>query len=79
MAVFGYVTRYESCRLLGQWFIRQRILADGMGDDLLTNVEGDLTGTFGTVPGTDSKGAATYADMANAAGLKGSGPFTGNL
>ena len=54
------------------------ILADGMyGDDLLTNVEGDLTGTFGTVPGTDSKGAATYADMANAAGLKGSGPFTG--
>ena len=54
------------------------ILADGMfGESLLQNVDGDLTGSFGTVPGTDSKGATTYADMAKASGLKAGGPFTG--
>ena len=81
MAVFGYVNQGGPGIMqasLDSGSFDKFILADGMyGDDLLTNVEGDLTGTFGTVPGTDSKGAATYADMANAAGLKGSGPFTG--
>ncbi|MDP7621606.1 MAG: branched-chain amino acid ABC transporter substrate-binding protein, partial [SAR324 cluster bacterium] len=54
------------------------ILADGMfGDSLLKNVDGDLSGTFGTVPGTDSKGAASFAEMAKTAGIKAGGPFTG--
>ena len=54
------------------------ILADGMyGESLLKNVDGDLTGTFGTVPGTDSKGAARFAGMAKSAGIKTGGPYTG--
>jgi branched-chain amino acid transport system substrate-binding protein len=54
------------------------ILADGMfGDSLLKNVDGDLSGTFGTVPGTDSKGSASFAEMAKGAGIKAGGPFTG--
>ena len=54
------------------------ILADGMyGESLLKNVDGDLSGTFGTVPGTDSKGAARFAEMAKSAGIKTGGPYTG--
>jgi len=54
------------------------ILADGMyGESLLKNVDGDLTGTFGTVPGTDSKGAERFKGMAKSAGIKTGGPYTG--
>ncbi len=54
------------------------ILADGMyGESLLKNVDGDLSGTFGTVPGTDSKGAARFSEMAKSAGIKTGGPYTG--
>jgi branched-chain amino acid transport system substrate-binding protein len=81
LAVFGYVDqggRYMIQTSLDSGAFDKFILADGMyGDSLLSNIEGDMTGTFGTVPGTDSQGAATYAEMANKAGLKGNGPFTG--
>ena len=53
------------------------VLPDGMvGDSLVEAIGTDLNGSFGTVPGTDSTGAATFADMAGAAGFK-AGPFTG--
>jgi branched-chain amino acid transport system substrate-binding protein len=48
-----------------------------LGDSLMANVDGDLSGSFGTVPGTDSKGAASFAEMAKTAGIKAGGPFTG--
>ncbi len=81
LAVFGYVDqggRHMIQTSLDQGAFDKFILADGMyGDSLLQNVDGDLSGTFGTVPGTDSKGAATFAEMAKAAGIKAGGPFTG--
>ena len=53
------------------------LLPDGMiGDSLVEAIGADLNGSFGTVPGTDSTGAATFSDMAAAAGFK-AGPFTG--
>ena len=54
------------------------ILADGMyGDALHTNVDGDLTGSFGTVPGTSSNGADIFKKIAADAGLNAGGPYTG--
>ncbi len=51
------------------------VLPDGMiGDSLPAAIGSDLDGSFGTVPGTDSPGAATYGDMATAAGFA-NGPF----
>ena len=47
------------------------------GESLLKHVDGDLTGIFGTVPGTDSKGAESFGRLAKAAGVKVGGPFTG--
>ena len=50
-------------------------LPDGMIGDSLPEAIGDgLNGSMGTVPGTDSPGAAAFTDMAEAAGFK-NGPF----
>ena len=50
-------------------------MPDGMiGDALPAAIGPDLNGSIGTVPGTDSPGAAKFGDMATAAGFK-SGPF----
>ena len=81
LAVFGYVDQGGRNIIQGSidsGAFEKFILADGMyGDSLLKNVDGDLTGTFGTVPGTDSKGADSFAAMAKTAGIKVGGPFTG--
>jgi branched-chain amino acid transport system substrate-binding protein len=81
LAVFGYVDQGGRHIIQGSidaGAFDKFILADGMfGDSLLKNVDGDLSGTFGTVPGTDSKGANSFAAMAKAAGIKVGGPFTG--
>jgi branched-chain amino acid transport system substrate-binding protein len=81
LAVFGYVDQGGRNIIQGSidsGAFDKFILADGMyGDSLLKNVEGDLSGTFGTVPGTDSKGANSFAAMAKDAGIKVGGPFTG--
>ena len=54
------------------------ILADGMfGDSLHTNVDGDLTGSFGTVPGSASNGAELFKKIASGAGINSNGPFIG--
>jgi len=51
-------------------------LSDGMiGDSLPEAIGSDLNGSFGTVPGTDSEGGATFATMAGAAGIN-AGPYT---
>jgi len=51
------------------------VLPDGMiGDSLPMAIGADLNGSFGTVPGTDSPGAAKFGEMAKAAGFK-AGPF----
>ena len=81
LAVFGYVDQGGNHIIqssLDSGAFDKFILADGMyGDALLKNTDGDLSGTFGTVPGTDSKGAASFAEMATGAGIKGGGPYTG--
>jgi len=81
LAVFGYVDQGGRNIIQGSidsGAFEKFILADGMyGDSLLKNVDGDLSGTFGTVPGTDSKGADSFAAMAKTAGIKVGGPFTG--
>ena len=81
LAVFGYVDQGGNHIIQGSidsGAFDKFILADGMfGESLLKNIDGDLSGTFGTVPGTDSKGAASFAKMATSAGIKGGGPFTG--
>jgi len=52
------------------------VLPDGMiGDSLPLAIGKDLNGSFGTVPGTDSPGAAKFGAMAKAAGFK-AGPFS---
>jgi branched-chain amino acid transport system substrate-binding protein len=81
LAVFGYIDQGGNHIIqssLDSGAFDKFILADGMfGDALLKNIDGDLSGTFGTVPGTDSKGAASFAEMATGAGIKGGGPYSG--
>jgi len=81
LAVFGYVDQGGNHIIqssLDSGAFDKFILADGMyGESLLRNIDGNLSGTFGIVPGTDSKGAASFAKMAKAAGIKAGGPYTG--
>ena len=81
LAVFGYLDQGGNHIIQGSidsGAFDKFILADGMfGESLLKNIDGDLSGTFGTVPGTDSKGAASFAKMATSAGIKGGAPYTG--
>ena len=57
------------------------VLSDGMIGSSLTDALGDaIDGTFGTVPGSDSPGAATMTEMAEAAGFSEGGelgPYVG--
>ena len=81
LAVFGYVDqggRYMIQTSLDTGAFDKFILADGMyGDSLLENIDGDLTGTFGSVPGTASNGADIFKKIAADAGLNAGGPYTG--
>ncbi|MEP3231270.1 MAG: ABC transporter substrate-binding protein [Hyphomicrobiales bacterium] len=53
-------------------------LPDGMvGDALPTAIGDDLNGSYGAAPGTDSPGAAKFAEMGKAAGFDGASPFAG--
>lgn len=52
------------------------ILADGMiGQSLIDNIGSGLNGTIGTLPGSESKGAAMFGDVAKAGGLDPDGPY----
>ena len=53
------------------------VLPDGMiGDALPIAIGEGLNGSYGTVPGTDSPGAAKFGEMSTAGGFK-AGPFAG--
>ena len=52
------------------------VLGDGMiGQSLIDNVDGDLTGAIGSLPGSISSGAQLFLNLAAANGLEGDGPF----
>ena len=54
------------------------IVGDGMiGDALIAAIGDDLNGTIGTLPGSESKGASSFLDIAGKAGIKQGGPYTG--
>ena len=52
------------------------VLSDGMiGQSLIDNVDGDLSGSFGTIAGSDSEGAAIFKAVASSNGIPGDGPY----
>ena len=54
------------------------ILSDGMIGDSLTDKFGKaLNKSFGSLPGSTGKGAGVFANVASAAGIDSSGPYTG--
>jgi len=54
------------------------VLPDGMVSESLTDRFGtDIDGSFGQNPGTDSPGAAMFADIAKAEGFDGTSPYAG--
>ncbi|MCV3273888.1 ABC transporter substrate-binding protein [Roseobacter sinensis] len=54
------------------------ILPDGMiGDTLLADLGGQLEGSFGSVPGSESDAASVFDGLAAEAGITGIGPFRG--
>jgi branched-chain amino acid transport system substrate-binding protein len=54
------------------------VLSDGMiGDSLIDAFGKDLNKSFGSLPGSTGKGASLFADVAKAAGIDSSGPYTG--
>ena len=73
LAVFGYVDkggRHIIQESLDSDAFDKFILTDGMyGESLIKHVDGDLTGTFGISPGTDSEKADIFAAMAKSAGI----------
>ncbi|MFP6745118.1 MAG: ABC transporter substrate-binding protein [Alphaproteobacteria bacterium] len=81
LAVFGYLDQGGKGIIqasLDSGAFENFVLADGMiGSSLIDAIGDDLAGTIGTVPGGQSKGASTYADMATKAGIKSDGPYTG--
>ncbi len=78
LVVAGYLDQggrsiVEGALDAGSW--DRFVLPGGMiGDNILT-IGDDLNGSFGQVAGTDSPGAATFAEVAKAAGFDGSAPF----
>jgi branched-chain amino acid transport system substrate-binding protein len=79
LAVLGYVDqggRGIIQNSLDSGAFSRFILADGMiGQSLIDNVDGDLTGSFGTLPGSESDGAKMFVALASANGIPGDGPF----
>jgi len=80
LAVFGYVDQGGKGIIqtsLDTGAFSKFILADGMiGDSLIEAIGADLNGTIGTLPGSDSAGAAKFQEVAKAGGLtKVDGPF----
>ena len=54
------------------------VLSDGMIGDSLTDRFGDsLNKSFGSLPGSMGKGAGLFGEVAKAAGIDSSGPYTG--
>ncbi len=81
VAVFGYLDQGGKGIIqaaLDSGAFERFILADGMiGQSLPDAIGTDLNGSFGTLPGNDSDGAAMFVELAKAAGGDGDGPFRG--
>jgi len=81
LAVFGYLDQGGKGIIQGSLdadAFSSFILADGMiGDSLIEAIGEDLNGTIGTLPGNESEGATKFKEAAEAAGISGDGPFTG--
>jgi len=81
LAVFGYLDQGGKSIIqasLDSGAFDNFVLADGMiGESLTEAIGADLNGAIGTVPGGQTEGAATYAGMAEAAGIKKDGPYVG--
>ncbi|MEO0545408.1 MAG: ABC transporter substrate-binding protein [Pseudomonadota bacterium] len=80
LAVFGYVDQGGRGIIqtsLDTGAFDKFILADGMiGESLIEAIGVDLNGTIGTLPGSDSDGAAKFKEVATAGGLeKNDGPY----
>ncbi|MEL7229401.1 MAG: ABC transporter substrate-binding protein, partial [Pseudomonadota bacterium] len=80
LVVFGYVDQGGKGIIqtsLDTGAFDKFILADGMiGDSLIEAIGKDLEGTIGTLPGSESEGAAKFAEVAKAGGMAKVGPFT---
>ncbi len=82
LMVFGYVDqggRGIIQNALDTGAFESFFVADGMyGESLIEAIGPELNGKLvGTVPGADSEGAATFLELAKAAGFDGSSSFTG--
>ena len=54
------------------------IMSDGMiGQSIVDAIGDDLNKSFGSLPGSTGKGAGVFAEVAKAAGIDSSGPYTG--
>lgn len=79
LVVFGYVD--QGGRGIIQTSVdtgafEQFVFADGMvGDSLIESIGDDLEGAFGTLPGSESNGAAMFLNVAAGGGINGDGPF----
>ncbi|MEM1317131.1 MAG: ABC transporter substrate-binding protein [Pseudomonadota bacterium] len=80
LVVFGYVDQGGRGIIqtsLDTGAFENFILADGMiGESLIEAIGDDLNGTIGTLPGSESEGAAKFAEVMKAAGNDKVGPFT---
>lgn len=80
LAVFGYLDQGGKGIIqtaLDRGAFDKFILADGMiGESLTKSIGADLNGAFGTVPGSDSPGAAAFDKLAKSMDKK-TGPFVG--
>ena len=81
LAVLGYLDQAGGSIIQGSLdsgAFDRFVLSDGMIGDSLTDRFGkDLNKSFGSLPGSTGKGAGKFADVAKAAGIDSSGPYTG--
>ena len=81
MAVIGYLDQGGKGMIqaaLDSGAFDKFVLSDGMiGQSLVDAFGKGLSKSFGTMPGSTGKGAGVFADVAKAAGIDSSGPYTG--
>ena len=81
LAVFGYLDQGGKGIVqtsLDTGAFDRFVFADGMmGESIIEAIGDALTGSFGTLPGSESEGAARFLEVATAAGIDGTAPFTG--
>ena len=80
LAVLGYLDQAGGSIIAGSLdagSFDRFVLSDGMiGDSLTDRFGNDLNKSFGSLPGSMGKGATIFKDVAGAAGIDSSGPYT---